>query len=196
MGVDPKYLGIGPVPAVTKLMKRTNISMEAIDTLELNEAFSSQVIACQDELNIPIAKLNRWGGAIASGHPYGASGAALVARLFHMKSYYRSIATMGIGEAWVMQYYLKDGEERRTVTFHESDVQKYCLLFNIEFNGHVPTLMCAKLWPEFEIYKSFVKETLILKETYIKEINKLVTNEDYSAILRKISENNQKYCQV
>lgn len=97
VGVAPKYLGIGPVPAVTKLMKRTNISMAAIDTLELNEAFSSQVIACQDELNIPIAKLNRWGGAIASGHPYGASGAALVARLFHMKSYYRSIATMGIG---------------------------------------------------------------------------------------------------
>lgn len=97
VGVDPNYLGIGPVPAVRKLLERAKVKMVDIDTIELNEAFSSQVLACQKELSIPGDKLNRWGGAIASGHPYGASGAALVTRLFHMNDSHKSIATMGIG---------------------------------------------------------------------------------------------------
>lgn len=97
VGVDPNYLGIGPVPAVRKLLERAKVKMVDIDTIELNEAFSSQVLACQKELSIPDDKLNRWGGAIASGHPYGASGAALVTRLFHMNNQNKSIATMGIG---------------------------------------------------------------------------------------------------
>ena len=97
VGVDPNYLGIGPVPAVRKLLKRAKVKIEDIDTIELNEAFSSQVLACQKELSISDDKLNRWGGAIASGHPYGASGAALVTRLFHMNVQNKSIATMGIG---------------------------------------------------------------------------------------------------
>lgn len=97
VGVNPKYLGIGPVPAVKKLLHKSNLTINDIDAFELNEAFSSQVLASQNELQIPIEKLNQWGGAIASGHPYGASGAALVTRLFHMKSQLRTIATMGIG---------------------------------------------------------------------------------------------------
>lgn len=87
-----------------------------------------------------------------------------------------------------MQHYLKDGEEHRIVTFKEEDVLRYCHLFNINSKcNYVPTLMCTKLWPEFELYKKYVNKTIILKETYIKEINKLVTNEEYDAILRKIS---------
>ena len=96
-GVDPTILGIGPVPAVQRLLQRQNLTMQDIDAVELNEAFSAQVLASQRALDIPGDKLNQWGGALATGHPYGASGAALVTRLFNMKHVQRSIATMGIG---------------------------------------------------------------------------------------------------
>lgn len=71
--------------------------MGDIETVELNEAFASQVLACQRELGISATQLNRWGGAIATGHPYGASGAALVTRLFSMKCDGLTLATMGVG---------------------------------------------------------------------------------------------------
>lgn len=98
-GVDPNLLGIGPVPAVQQLLKRTGFQMEDIDLIEFNEAFASQVLASVKQLNIPLEKLNVGGGAIAIGHPYGASGAILVARLCtEMKRLRgkRAIATLGI----------------------------------------------------------------------------------------------------
>ncbi|BEJ47034.1 acetyl-CoA C-acyltransferase [Staphylococcus epidermidis] len=97
VGVQPQYLGVGPVPAVNQLLARERLTINDINAVELNEAFSSQVIASQQQLNIPLNKLNCWGGAIATGHPYGASGAALVTRLFYMKHQFRTVATMGIG---------------------------------------------------------------------------------------------------
>ncbi|EHR91979.1 thiolase, C-terminal domain protein, partial [Staphylococcus epidermidis VCU125] len=97
VGVQPQYLGVGPVPAVNQLLAQERLTINDINAVELNEAFSSQVIASQQQLNIPLNKLNCWGGAIATGHPYGASGAALVTRLFYMKHQFRTIATMGIG---------------------------------------------------------------------------------------------------
>ncbi|MCY1037243.1 acetyl-CoA C-acyltransferase [Staphylococcus nepalensis] len=96
-GVDPNVLGIGPVPAVKNLLAKQAFSVKDIDAVELNEAFASQVLASQKALHISDEKLNIYGGAIATGHPYGASGAALVARLFYMQHKYRTIATMGIG---------------------------------------------------------------------------------------------------
>lgn len=96
-GVDPNVLGIGPVPAVKNLLAKQAFSVKDIDAVELNEAFASQVLASQKALHISDEKLNIYGGAIANGHPYGASGAALVARLFYMQHKYRTIATMGIG---------------------------------------------------------------------------------------------------
>ncbi|MBF7019463.1 thiolase family protein [Staphylococcus sp. 18_1_E_LY] len=96
-GVNPNLLGIGPVPAVTQLLHKHKMTMQDIDAVELNEAFASQVLACKRQLDITERQLNQWGGAIASGHPYGASGAALVTRLFYMKKADKSIATMGIG---------------------------------------------------------------------------------------------------
>lgn len=99
-GVDPKLLGIGPVPAVQKLLARNRLKMADIDLVEFNEAFASQVLASAKELNIPQEKLNVGGGALAIGHPYGASGAILVARLCtEMKRIKgkRAIATLGIG---------------------------------------------------------------------------------------------------
>lgn len=77
-GCEPDEMGIGPVFAVPKLLKRTGKKVEDIDLWELNEAFAVQVIYCRDRLGIPNDKLNVDGGAIAVGHPYGVSGARLV----------------------------------------------------------------------------------------------------------------------
>ncbi len=77
-GCEPDEMGIGPVFAVPKLLKRFDLTMDDIDLWELNEAFAVQVIYCRDRLGIPNEKLNVNGGAISIGHPYGMSGARLV----------------------------------------------------------------------------------------------------------------------
>ncbi|MCS6913662.1 MAG: thiolase family protein [Myxococcales bacterium] len=77
-GVPPEIMGIGPVPAVRKLLQRSGLRIEDIDLFELNEAFASQALYCQRELGIPDDRLNVNGGAIALGHPLGVSGTRLV----------------------------------------------------------------------------------------------------------------------
>ncbi len=74
IGVDPEIMGIGPVPAIKNLLLKNNLSINDIDLFEINEAFSAQCLSVQKELEIPSKKLNIWGGAIALGHPLGASG--------------------------------------------------------------------------------------------------------------------------
>ncbi|MFQ3546005.1 thiolase family protein [Halobacillus rhizosphaerae] len=99
-GVDPNLLGIGPVPAVRKLLRRLSFQVEDVDVVEFNEAFASQVIASLKELHIPFEKVNLSGGALALGHPYGASGAILVTRLLtemRHQQFTRGLATLGIG---------------------------------------------------------------------------------------------------
>ncbi|SDW11179.1 acetyl-CoA C-acetyltransferase [Paenibacillus sp. CF384] len=99
-GVDPHYLGIGPVSAVNKLLSRQLLRISDIDRMEFNEAFASQVLASLEELQIPQEKVNPGGGALAFGHPYGASGAILMSRLYAemlQNPFRRGIATLGIG---------------------------------------------------------------------------------------------------
>jgi len=85
-GVDPRIMGIGPVPAIRKLLDKTGLRLEDIDLIELNEAFAAQVIACQRELDYDPDRLNVNGGAIALGHPIGATGARIVVTLaYEMK---------------------------------------------------------------------------------------------------------------
>ena len=99
-GVDPAYMGMGPVPAVRKALERAGLSIEDIDLVELNEAFSSQVLACARELDIPHEKLNVNGGAIALGHPLGCSGARLIGTLaweLRRRAARYGVATMCIG---------------------------------------------------------------------------------------------------
>jgi acetyl-CoA acyltransferase len=85
-GVDPSIMGIGPIPAVKKLLARTGLSMKDIDVVELNEAFASQAVYVQRQLEIPDDKLNPHGGAIALGHPLGCTGAKLSATvLYHLR---------------------------------------------------------------------------------------------------------------
>ena len=82
-GVDPRVMGIGPVPAVRKALGRAGLEVGDLDVVELNEAFASQSVACMDELGLDPAIVNPSGGAIALGHPLGASGARLVTMLVH-----------------------------------------------------------------------------------------------------------------
>jgi acetyl-CoA C-acetyltransferase/3-oxo-5,6-didehydrosuberyl-CoA/3-oxoadipyl-CoA thiolase len=99
-GVHPNYMGIGPIPATQKALKRAGLTMEQIDLVELNEAFASQVLACARELGIDLEKLNVNGGAIALGHPLGCSGARIMTTLIHEMKKRGSrygLATMCIG---------------------------------------------------------------------------------------------------
>jgi acetyl-CoA C-acetyltransferase len=82
-GVDPKIMGIGPVPATQKLLAQTGVSLDDVDLIELNEAFAAQVIACDRELHLDPAKLNVHGGAISLGHPIGCTGARITTTLLH-----------------------------------------------------------------------------------------------------------------
>ena len=82
-GVDPAYMGIGPVPAIQKALNRAKLTLKDIDLIELNEAFAAQSIACLRELGIDESKLNVKGGAIAIGHPLGCSGTRIAATLIH-----------------------------------------------------------------------------------------------------------------
>ena len=82
-GVHPDVMGIGPVPAVRKALARAGLTVADLDIVEINEAFASQSVACMDELGLDPAKTNPNGGAIALGHPLGASGARLMTMLVH-----------------------------------------------------------------------------------------------------------------
>ena len=82
-GVDPAIMGMGPVPAIRKVLERAQLTLADIDLLEINEAFASQSVAVVRELGVDVAKLNVNGGSIAMGHPLGSSGARIVATLVH-----------------------------------------------------------------------------------------------------------------
>jgi 3-oxoadipyl-CoA thiolase len=100
VGVDPRVMGIGPVPAVSKLLERTGVGVDELDLVELNEAFASQSLAVMRELGLDEAKVNVNGGAIALGHPLGMSGARLVVTLLHelrRRNAVNGIATMCVG---------------------------------------------------------------------------------------------------
>jgi 3-oxoadipyl-CoA thiolase len=99
-GVDPRVMGIGPVPAVRKLLERAGLTIDDVDLLELNEAFASQSVAVVRELGIDEEKVNVNGGAIAIGHPLGMSGARLTVSLLHelrRRDARRGVVTMCVG---------------------------------------------------------------------------------------------------
>jgi 3-oxoadipyl-CoA thiolase len=99
-GVDPRVMGIGPVPAVRKLLARTGVALEDVDLVELNEAFASQSVAVLRELGLDPARVNVNGGAIAIGHPLGMSGARLVVSLVHelrRRDAHLGLATLCVG---------------------------------------------------------------------------------------------------
>ena len=109
-GVDPRTMGIGPVPAVRMLEERHGMKLEEFDLIELNEAFAAQVLACDRELHMDSEKLNVNGGAIALGHPIGCTGARIVVTLLHelrRRQARRALATLcvsgGMGMAMAVE---------------------------------------------------------------------------------------------
>ncbi|WP_052887665.1 3-oxoadipyl-CoA thiolase [Thermogemmatispora carboxidivorans] len=99
-GVDPAYMGLGPIPATRKALQRAGLSIHDLDLIELNEAFAAQVLQCVRELEIDEEKLNVNGGAIALGHPLGCSGARIMVTLLHeleRRGRRYGLATMCIG---------------------------------------------------------------------------------------------------
>ena len=99
-GVDPSCMGLGPIPATQKVLQRSGLTVEQMELIELNEAFAAQAIACIRELRLDPAKVNIYGGAIALGHPLGATGARILTTLVHALRRTNSrygLATMCIG---------------------------------------------------------------------------------------------------
>ncbi len=99
-GVDPALMGLGPVPASRLALQRAGLTMSQMDLIELNEAFAAQVLACVQDLEIPMDRLNVNGGGIALGHPLGMSGARIVGTLIHelrRRGGRHGLATMCIG---------------------------------------------------------------------------------------------------
>lgn len=99
-GCDPKVMGIGPVPAMQRFFQASGLSVDRVDLFDINEAFAPQFLAVQKELGLPNDKTNINGGAIALGHPLGASGARIVSNLVHTLSSYRSGA-IAVGGACI-----------------------------------------------------------------------------------------------
>jgi acetyl-CoA C-acetyltransferase len=98
--IDPAYMGLGPVPAVKKALKKADVSINDIDTIELNEAFSSQAIACMRELGLSMDNTNTLGSGISLGHPIGATGARLTVTIAHemkRKNFKLGLVSMCIG---------------------------------------------------------------------------------------------------
>ena len=109
-GVDPAFMGMGPIPAVKNVLKKAGLKIEDIDYWELNEAFASQAICCIKELGIDPARVNHNGGAISIGHPIGASGARILVTLLHQMKRINArlgLATLciggGMGHAFIVE---------------------------------------------------------------------------------------------
>ncbi|VWL84836.1 thiolase family protein [Oceanivirga miroungae] len=100
VGLDPNYMGLGPIYAIDKLIKKNNIDISSIDLFEINEAFAAQALVCINELDIDEKKVNVNGGAIALGHPLGATGARIVTTLIYemrRRKVNKGIASLCIG---------------------------------------------------------------------------------------------------
>jgi acetyl-CoA C-acetyltransferase len=81
--IRPEIMGLGPIPAIQKLLAETRMSIDDVDVVEINEAFAAQIVPCKQELGIDDDKLNPFGGAIALGHPFGMTGARIMTTLLN-----------------------------------------------------------------------------------------------------------------
>lgn len=113
VGVDPSIMGIGPAPAIRQLLEKTGQTLKDIDLIEINEAFAAQILAVVKDLDLDPSKLNRWGGAIAIGHPLGASGLRISLSLAHQLKHFgvkQGIASACIGGGQGIALQIKSAE--------------------------------------------------------------------------------------
>jgi len=99
-GVDPAYMGLGPIPSIRKVLAKTGVCLSDVSVFELNEAFASQAIACMRELELDQEKTNVYGSGISLGHPIGCSGARILITLIHemqRKGHALGLASLCIG---------------------------------------------------------------------------------------------------
>jgi acetyl-CoA C-acetyltransferase len=119
VGVEPKIMGIGPVPAVRKALTRAGLELADIDLFELNEAFAAQSLAVLRELDIDVDRINPHGGAIALGHPIGASGGRILVTLLHemrRRNAGRGVATLCVGGGQGQAAIIRNGTTARATT--------------------------------------------------------------------------------
>ena len=109
-GVDPAYMGLGPIPAIRKALKKAGLTLDQVDVIELNEAFASQSLACIKELGVNMDKCNMFGGGVSLGHPIGCTGARITVTLIHemaKRNARRGLATLcvsgGLGMALAVE---------------------------------------------------------------------------------------------
>ncbi|MGZ6662849.1 MAG: thiolase family protein, partial [Solirubrobacteraceae bacterium] len=115
VGVEPKIMGIGPVPAVRKALARAGIELGEVDLFELNEAFAAQSLAVLRELDIEPERINPHGGAIALGHPIGASGGRILVTLVHemrRRDSARGIAALCVGGGQGQAVIIRNGADQ------------------------------------------------------------------------------------
>src|SRR6202162_3245880 len=114
-GVDPRLMGIGPVPAIRKMEQKHGLKLSEFDLVELNEAFAAQVLACDRELHFEREKLNVNGGAIALGHPIGCTGTRITVTLLHemlKRKVRRGLATLCVSGGMGMALAIENSLER------------------------------------------------------------------------------------
>ncbi len=99
VGVDPTIMGIGPSPAIKELLQRNELSLSDIDLVEINEAFAAQTLSCVRDMELDASKLNVWGGAVALGHPLGASGTRITTTLARQLKHYKK--KVGVASACI-----------------------------------------------------------------------------------------------
>jgi acetyl-CoA C-acetyltransferase len=124
--VNPRIMGIGPVPAVRKLLSRLKLTLDDFDLVELNEAFAPQVLAVLRDIPIPLEKLNVNGGAIALGHPIGATGARILVTLLHemeKRDVQRGLATLCVSGGLGMAMAIERSRESTVVSRRQSQTK-------------------------------------------------------------------------
>jgi acetyl-CoA acyltransferase 2 len=99
VGVEPKFMGIGPAPAIRKVLAKAGMTLDQVDLFDVNEAFAPQAVAVEKDLGVPREKFNVHGGAIAIGHPLAASGTRITLHLLHALR--RSGLRWGVGSACI-----------------------------------------------------------------------------------------------
>ncbi|MDP2647953.1 MAG: 3-hydroxyacyl-CoA dehydrogenase NAD-binding domain-containing protein, partial [Candidatus Yanofskybacteria bacterium] len=173
-GCDPAFMGEGPIYAVPKALAKAGLRIEDIDFFELNEAFAAQALACQRQLNIPDEKLNVWGGAIALGHPLGATGSALTVKAMNIleetgKRY--AAITMCVGEGQGGCLIIEKGKRKKESIETKKGIHKVAVIGGGAMGRGIAMLVAQKGTP-----------------VVVRELNSELAGKSLETVHRKLDE--------